>query len=123
MFAPYLGRFAMMTLQTLLVSVSILVPIPKEPQPDHNGTGYLGVQLRETDTRVFIFKVLENSPAIKGGLKEMDQILKIDNEMVQSTLHASQLIRRTRPGNTMEIVVKRGDQSMTLKVKSGARTD
>ena len=123
-FHPLPWGISMFTsVSSLLVSLSILVPAPKDPEPDSYAKGYLGVQLREIEGGVSIEMILPNSAASRSSLREGDRILKIEGLEIRDTNEARESIQKLRPGNTVEMAVKRGDQNINIRVKVGAKPE
>lgn len=73
--------------------------------PDYAFTGE-GVQLSG---------VRENSPAAKAGLKAGDIILKFAGKTVKNVQDYTYALQDCKPGDEVEIVVKRGDETLNLK--------
>ncbi|MDH3348432.1 MAG: RIP metalloprotease RseP [Desulfobulbaceae bacterium] len=59
--------------------------------------------------------ITAESPAEKGGFKLGDQILSIDGNITDSWSKIPELVQASK-GNEMAVVVKRGEQELTLKV-------
>ncbi len=75
--------------------------------PDH---AYDGVGLR-------VHTIVENAPAAKAGLKDGDIIVRIAGETVADIGTYMDALKPHKPGDEVEVVVKRGDKQLTLKVK------
>jgi serine protease Do len=95
--------------------------------------GFLGVNIQDVsqdlmhafelpdNKGVLISSVQPDSPADKAGLKNGDVVLSIDGHAVEN---ASQLRNRaamTRPGTTVDMVLRRDGRQMELPVKVGYR--
>lgn len=65
--------------------------------------------------------VREGSPADKGGLKGGDVIIKFGGKPVATIYDFMESMGQCKPGDEVELVVKREGQEKTLKVKLGAR--
>jgi S1-C subfamily serine protease len=105
-----------------LCAFLILVPAPKDPLPDDKGQGFFGVQLVD-NSGVSITRVEPGSPADKAGIRFNDIILSIDTVKVPNVNDAREIIGRLRPGNIVAVEVRRGEQSLTIKVRVGVRPD
>ncbi len=105
-----------------LCALFLLYPAPKDPAPDDKGRGFFGVQLID-NSGVNITRVEPGSPADKAGIRFNDTILAIDTAKVPTVNDAREIIARLRPGNTVMVEVRRGDQSLTIKVRVGARPE
>ncbi len=82
--------------------------------------GWLGVSINvDTDGKVVISGVDEDSPAEKGGLKEEDLILRIGREEMKDPNMLVEEIRRRKPGDTIKITVERDGKTLDLPVKLG----
>ena len=67
-------------------------------------------------TPAIIDEVSDNSPAFIAGLKKNDKIIYIDDKKVDSILEVSTFIN-TSTKESIEFIVKRNDQEVSLKVK------
>ena len=86
---------------------------------------YLGTRpsYGETDIQgVKLDGVAEGSPAEKGGLKGGDIIVKFAGQTVLDIEDFMEGLTKHKAGDTVEIVVKRGDKEETLSVKLGTRS-
>ena len=76
----------------------------------------IGVEIiQESEDRIYISRVFENSPASKAGLKQGDVFVKVDGEDVEGKTAAdiSSLIKGSKTGK-VEVVVKRGEEEKTF---------
>jgi len=60
--------------------------------------------------------VAKDSPAAKGGLKGGDVIVKFGSSRIGNLDDFDSALRKYEGGDTVEVVVKRGDKEVTLKV-------
>lgn len=83
------------------------------------GMVYLGVTLdfENTEKGVGIQDVAANSPAAKAGIKPGDVIVKIGDNDVANVQDLPGILRQSKPGDEVNVVVKRDDNDVTLKVK------
>lgn len=65
--------------------------------------------------------VVSGKPADKAGLEVEDVILRYDNKPVADEPTLRDLVARTAPGATVQIVVKRGNAEKTLNATIGAQ--
>jgi len=65
--------------------------------------------------------VVDGSPAQKAGIQAGDVILKIDDKAVANLQEFSNLLRALQPGQTVTVLLRRGDQERTLKVTLAER--
>ncbi len=82
---------------------------------------YLGVQRDDAAKDCKLSRVTEGSPAEKGGLKAGDVILKFDGKEIKSYDDMLGVLSKKKPDDEVEVVVKRGDDMVNLKVKLGKR--
>ena len=118
----------------------LLIPInrAKESMRDviEHGTtsyGWLGVMLKKLDKKLkltpgiergaLVTEVVKDSPAEKGGFKEGDVIITYDKKTVEDVQHLVKIVKATKPGTTVKIVVSREGKKKTLKVKLGERPE
>ena len=91
-----------------------IVSVPRRAIPPTSGI--IGVQLVEKDGKACIEQVLPKSPADAAGLKPNDIITEIDGETAPNLEGLSSLMHRHRPGETIRLTVKRGDQTLEITV-------
>jgi serine protease Do len=60
--------------------------------------------------------VLENSPAAKAGLRAGDVILQFDGKRIDDSNSLTRLIAASKVGQTIPLLVQRGDQQITVQV-------
>jgi S1-C subfamily serine protease len=105
-----------------LTALVLLYPAPREPEPDDRGRGFFGVQLLD-NAGVLITRVEPGSPADKAGIQANDVIQSIDAVDVNVVDDARETIGRLRPGTVTRVALKRGNATITIKVKVGVRPD
>jgi S1-C subfamily serine protease len=97
--------------------------------------GYLGVSIRELDSQlakeqdiavirgVYVADVTESGAAKDAGIRSGDVILNIEGVAVNSTSELLELVGQHRPGDKINVAVKRGNKEMnfdvTLKNRDG----
>jgi hypothetical protein len=90
-----------------------------------NGAGswaFLGVMPgTESENGVRIGRVEEGSAAERMGLKVNDVILQVDGKPVSSFEELSVMIRSHEPGETIEVMVKRDGEQLSLSGELGER--
>jgi len=64
--------------------------------------------------------VTPEGPAEVAGMKAGDRILRIGDKTVANVYDYMAATRKNNPGDTVDVVVSRGDQEITLKVKLSA---
>ena len=92
-----------------------IVSVPRRAIPPVGGV--IGILLAEDDKEARIDKVMPKSPAEAAGFKAKDIITHINGQSAPSTMELRNLMRRHRPGETVRITVKRGQQTLELTVK------
>jgi serine protease Do len=84
---------------------------------------FLGVVPAEDTDTAEIAEVFEDSGAAKAGIAVGDVILRFDGTDVGRTDQLPRLIRKRRPGDEVEVEVRRGEKTLRLKVTLGSRDD
>jgi serine protease Do len=87
-------------------------------------SGFVGIVVAESPgewTGVKITEVVSGSPAEKAGLKEDDQILRIDMDRVTSIEKFEQLTQEIRPAMKIRFRVRRGDKEIDIPVTAAPR--
>lgn len=93
-------------------------PEPKDPPTEEDEDApYLGATF-EADEPV-IASVAKNSPASRGKLQAGDRVLSVEGKDVKTPAGVAKAIRARKPGEVVTLVVQRGAEKLTLKVKLG----
>jgi putative serine protease PepD len=79
---------------------------------------YMGVAM-ESGARVA--SVVPGSPADDAGVRVRDLVVSVDGRAVRSGGDVANVVQRHRVGDTVALVVRRGDRRLTLRVKLAAR--
>ncbi len=66
---------------------------------------------------VLLTRVQNEGAADKAGLDEGDIVIRIDNEVVESSTRIEELIANSYPGDKMVVTVKRGNKEITKSVE------
>jgi hypothetical protein len=106
-----------------------VIGLPKRPQyvkvqqpaQGRGAMSYLGVvpDYSGVDDGLKITEVNADSPAFKGGLKAGDVITKIGDVPVVDIQGLAAGLRKYKPGNKVEIIVRRGDETTKVTVVLG----
>src|ERR1700676_987710 len=95
------------------------------------GASWLGVETHEVDSDfakehklsaergVVLGKIISDSPAAKGGLKENDVVTEINGQRVEGTAQFRRMIREIPAGRTVQLTVVRDGRAQTLSVTLG----
>lgn len=82
-------------------------------------SGTLGIVLDDDAKTVKILSVLPKSPAEKAGLKANDRLLHVNGRAVANRDDAVASVKRFRPGESVRLGLKRGEQTLELKATLG----
>lgn len=106
---------------------------PTQPQPPAPtaarapaSTGYgawFGSRPSMDDTGggVLIEAVTEGSPAALGGVRLGDLLVRMGKREIADLSAMTEVLRAHKPGDTLEVVVRRGTEVKTLRVVLGVR--
>jgi predicted metalloprotease with PDZ domain len=75
---------------------------------------YLGIGSKEENGRTIITTVELGSPASKAGLSAQDEIIAVNNYRVSGPV--TEILKRSKPGESLQILVSRGGQLREFKV-------
>jgi S1-C subfamily serine protease len=78
--------------------------------------GVIGILLAEQGNEACIEQVMPKFPAEAVGLKAKDVITQINGQSVPNTMELRSLMRRHRPGETIKLTIKRGQQTFEVAV-------
>ena len=78
--------------------------------------GVIGIQLAEQNGEACIEQVMPKYPAEAAGLKSKDIITHINGQSIPNTMELRTLMRRHRPGETIRLTIKRGQQTLEVAV-------
>jgi S1-C subfamily serine protease len=71
----------------------------------------------ETTEGMKITAVRDNSPAAKGGLLGGDVIVKFGKFKVKNVYDYTYALQEYKPGDEVDVIVKRGGEKLTKRVK------
>lgn len=93
--------------------------------------GWLGVSISDltgenakrikpgTSSGALVRDVVEDSPAEAAGIEEDDVIVEFNGKAIADADDLTSTVRKTKPGETVSVVVYRGDQKKSLRVTVG----
>lgn len=96
-----------------------LAPVPPETPPDPTARGYMGITVQTGG--LTIERVEPGLPAAKAGLQAGDVLLRVGTLEPQLFEQVIAHVCSFRPGAVVEIVVQRGSERKTFKVKLAGR--
>ncbi len=117
----------------VMLSVVLLIGATAALAADKNASGYLGVMLQDLSpsmakalqlgdqTGVLVNDVVDDSPAAKAGLEEGDLILEFNGAATADPKALTRAVRKTSPGDKVQVVVLREGKKKTLDVEVGER--
>jgi putative serine protease PepD len=114
------------------VGIAFAVPsnTVKEVLPDlENGTApkhaYLGLQTTQTQsgTGAQIAEATAGGPSARAGLEAGDVVTTVDGQAITSPDDVAQSISDKKPGDQVEVTVRRGGDEQTVKVTLGQRPE
>ena len=73
-------------------------------------------KLRSLKEGAFVSRVVPDSPADKAGIKRGDIITKFNGKAIDEQTSVSEIIRGSSVGDTVEVVLFRGNDEVTLEV-------
>ena len=86
-----------------------------------SGRPWLGVSLEVREGKVIVAGVRAKSAAERVGLEQGDHISRFQGEAITSADQLIRLVAKTRPGQVVEMTVRRGDGILQLRFAMGAR--
>ena len=112
------------------LAVGVVSALPRKLYRDESviedrNRGYLGILMSELEdqTGVVITDIEKDTAALRAGLKVRDLIYEVAGKKITSMKAMQSLMSEYRPGDTITLRVKRGEESIDLKVKLGTRSD
>jgi serine protease Do len=83
--------------------------------------GFLGITLDPSEKEAKISQLVPGSGAVKAGLKVNDTILSIAGKTIPDPEEVLKVLGSFKPGQEVEVRVKRGDKEIEVKAKLGKR--
>jgi serine protease Do len=88
-------------------------------RPDRYGAADFGIVMIPdvvARTPAFIDRIVPDSPAMQAGLRPNDLVLFVGDELIQSIRALKEELGRLEPGGNLRLVVRRGDQLVTVEL-------
>lgn len=97
--------------------------------------GWLGVEIREFDNNhaaavglpeakgALVVNVQDDTPAGRAGIEDGDIVLQFDGEEVEDARELTRAVGGVEPGKTVNLLIYRGGQNKTVRVKLGERDE
>jgi putative serine protease PepD len=82
---------------------------------------FLGVSTTQGSGGALVREVTGGGPAADAGVRAGDVIVRVGGDRVQAPDDVAAAIQDMRPGQTVELEVRRGGDSRTLDVELGSR--
>jgi len=90
-----------------------------KPNFEIYSAGFLGVEFEEKKSGLFLAAVFKDSPADKAGFKVGDQLENFRNSSIDDMGDFRRAITKTRPGDEVKAVLRRGDETKTVSLTLG----
>lgn len=82
--------------------------------------GFIGLGLRlDDENKQVVGTPLKGAPADQAGIQADDVILKVAGAPVTDLPSIVNVVRKARPGDKLEMLVRRGDQEKTITIQVG----
>jgi S1-C subfamily serine protease len=100
-----------------------LAPVPPDAPPDPVGKGYMGIWFAGSGENgsLAIDRVEAGKPAEKAGMRSGDVIVRVGTLTPTGTQQVIDHVTQYRPGATIEVEVKRGNERKTFQMKLATR--
>jgi len=79
--------------------------------------GWLGVFIKEEDEKIIVSGLVDDGPAQKAGIEKDDIFISYDDKDVKELGEFVKVVKKTKPGSTVRILVKRGKKNKKFDVK------
>ncbi len=121
-----LKRYGVAIIGSSLIASSALVVLPAQlalaaPQVGAQVLQGAVTQAADDETGVLIARVQRDSPAAKAGLRRGDILLKVNDTEVIEPQDIVDALAKLKSGDTVKLVVRRGDSETTLNATAGDR--
>lgn len=113
------------------IGFALPINVVKDAIDNFNKTGqfnrpFLGVRYKTVTKEIgvlndlpegaYVIEAVTGAPADKGGVKEGDIIIKIDDARLSGKTELAQVISKKKPGDTVTLSIWRDGKDITLKV-------
>ena len=107
----------------ILCSLGQYVMALEVPKKQDESSGFLGLLSNpmEDDEQVVITDVVKDAASEKAGLKKGDILLKVGKKKIEVFADVRDALEKTKPGEKIEVVVKRGGKEKSFIVILGER--
>jgi serine protease Do len=102
------------------LALGVLSVSPRKIKPP---AGALGIDLGGRSAPATIREIVPNSAADEAGLRGGDVILKVDGKAMPSSEVLIETISSRLPGDTVELLIKRGTEELTIKATLRSRVE
>lgn len=114
---PSVGQWVVTPDGTRLPSAVGVLSVGRRRIPPQNGV--LGIDIAEAQPGPKIMQVFPNSGAAQAGLQPGDVITAIAGEIVKDRQALAGVLRKFRPGDTLDVRVRRGEDVLSLRAVLG----
>jgi putative serine protease PepD len=83
---------------------------------------YLGVRLAD-DGAAKLESLVTNGPAARGGLRAGDLVIEVEGEQIETGDELREAIDARKPGDELELKVRRGSEELDVIVELGTRPE
>jgi S1-C subfamily serine protease len=113
------------------IGFALPINVVKEAIDNFNKTGqfnrpFLGVRYKTVTKEIgvlndlpegaYVIEIVSGSPADKGGVKDEDIIVKIDDSNLSGKMELAEVISKKKPGDTVSLSIWRDGKDVNLKV-------
>jgi len=100
---------------------NVLVKAEAENARAGVGLAYFGATVTDESGACRLSAVERNGPAFRAGLKPGDVILKVEGREITVSAAFRRWVTESRPGETLNVEIKRGEKLLSLDVKLQAK--
>jgi len=83
------------------------------------GRAWIGVSIADGENGVTVQEVMPNSPAASAGIQADDVIMELEGASLATAQELIDALRAYKPGDAVELALKRGEENLTLSVELG----